>query len=138
MLFHSRFCPSNSLPKRDRVLVRDKQCVIVVVESCRVKWCHLRSHFAIILLRLLLFACSRSEFGQLHRHAVLQNPTGVELEIRTREGRKQFAVSEPVAFEDEEFYTSKYAGLWQIEILEAWNVATNATSSAAPCMKTAT
>ena len=50
-----------------------------------------------------------------------------ELEIRTRGSKKQFAVSEPVEFE--EFYTSKYSGLWHIEILESWNDASNATLS---------
>lgn len=31
--------------------------------------------------------------------------------------------------EFEEFYTSKYSGLWHIEILEGWNEASNATGA---------
>jgi hypothetical protein len=49
---------------------------------------------------LFLFACSQSEFRRQHKQAVVENPPGVELEIRTRGDRKQFAVSEPVAFEE--------------------------------------
>lgn len=93
----------------------------------RVKRCHLRSRFAIILLTLFLVACSRSKFEQQHQQAILQNPSGVELEIRTRGGAKQFTVAEPIAFE--ELYTSKYPGIWRIEILEGWNVASNASGS---------
>jgi len=72
-------------------------------------------------------ACSHSAFERQHEQAVAQNPPGVELEIRTRGDRKQFAVSEPVEFE--ELYTSKYSGLWHIEILEGLNTASNATGS---------
>jgi hypothetical protein len=98
------------------------------VDSFRcVKECHIRSHFTIILLTILVAACSRSAFDQQHKEAVLQNPPGIELEIRTSGGRNQFAVSEPVAFE--EFYTSKFPGAWRIEVLEGWNVSSNATSS---------
>jgi len=98
------------------------------VESFRrVKECQLPSHFTIILLTIFVAACSRSEFDQQHKEAVLQNPPRIELEIRTSGGRKQFAVSEPVAFE--EFYTSKWPGAWRVEVLEGWNVASNATSS---------
>jgi hypothetical protein len=53
---------------------------------------------------------------------VFQNPTGIELEIRTRGGKKQFSVSEPVHFE--EFYTAKFPGLWHIEVIDGWNDAT--------------
>jgi hypothetical protein len=45
-----------------------------------VKECYLRSRFTIILLTIFVAACSRSEFGQQHKEAVLQNPPGVELE----------------------------------------------------------
>ncbi len=76
---------------------------------------------------LFLFACSQSQFQRQHKQALVENPPGVELKIRTRGDRKQFAVSEPVAFA--EFYTSKYTGLWHIEILEGWNDASNATRS---------
>ena len=85
------------------------------------------AHLWALLTALFLFACSHSEFQRQHKQALGENPSGVELEIRTRDGRKQFAVSEPVAFE--EFYTSTYSGLWHIEILEGWNEATSATSS---------
>ena len=98
--------------------------LIEVMESRhRVRCAHLWA----LLTTLFLFACSHSEFQRQHKKALVENPPGVELEIRTREGRKQFAVSEPVAFE--EFYTSKFSGLWHIEILEGWNEASNATSS---------
>lgn len=83
-----------------------------------------------LLSTLFLFAgsaCSHSAFERQHEQAVAQNPPGVELEIRTRGDRKQFAVAEPVEFE--EFYTSKYSGLWHIEILEGWNEASNATGA---------
>jgi hypothetical protein len=80
------------------------------VESfCCVKERYLRSHLAIIItiivLTIFVPACSRSEFDQQHKQAVLQNPPGVELEIRTSGERNQFAVSEQVEFE--EFYTAK-------------------------------
>ena len=97
------------------------------VASCCIKECYPRSHFTIILLTILVSACSRSQFDQQHKEAVLQNPPGIEFEIRTNGGRKQFALSEPVAFE--EFYRSKWPGAWRIEVLEGWNVASNATSS---------
>ncbi len=96
-------------------------------------WCvkerYLRSHLTIIIVVLTIFvaACSRSEFDQQHKQAVLQNPPGVELEIRTSGGRNQYAVSEQVAFE--ELYTAKWPGAWRIEVFEGWNVASNATSS---------
>jgi hypothetical protein len=85
------------------------------------------AHLLTLLSTLFLFACSHSKFQQQHEQALVENPYGVELEIRTREGRKQFSVSEPVAFE--EFYTSKFSDLWHIEILEGMNEASNATSS---------
>lgn len=72
---------------------------------------------------LSLLGCSRSAFDQQHRRSVLGNPTGVELEIHTRQDKKQFSVSEPVEFE--EFYTSKYSGLWQVEVLEGQNTASS-------------
>lgn len=98
------------------------------VDSFRcVKECRLRSYFTIILLTISVAACSRSEFDQQHKEAVLQNPPGIDLEIRTSGRRNQFGVSEPVAFE--EFYTSKWPGAWRIEVLEGWNVASNATGS---------
>ena len=81
---------------------------------------------AIVLLLFSLTACSRSPFDQSHRRALAENPTGIELEIRTRGGKQQFSVSEPVEFE--EFYTSKYSGLWQIEVFEGNNVASNPSS----------
>jgi hypothetical protein len=80
-----------------------------------------------LVTTLLFSACSHSEFQRQHERTLVQNPPGVELEIRTRGSKKQFAVSEPVEFE--EFYTSKYSGLWHIEILEGWNDASNATLS---------
>jgi hypothetical protein len=46
---------------------------------------------------------------------------GVELEIRTRGGRAQFAASEAVQYE--EIYPAKFPGLWHIEILDGWNAA---------------
>jgi hypothetical protein len=80
---------------------------------------HQAPHLIVVLLTLALAACSHSGFERQHEQAVLQNPAGVESEIRTSGGRRQFAVSEPVPIE--EFYTSKYSGLWQIEVLEGWN-----------------
>jgi len=72
---------------------------------------------------LSLVGCSRSEFAHQHDRALLQNPNGVELKIRTRDGRTHFAVSEPVQYE--EIYTSKYVGLWHIEVFDGWNQAAN-------------
>ena len=92
-----------------------------------VRWPHLRILFSIGLTVLLFLSCSRSEFDRQHNQALFENPSGVELEIRTRDGRQQFAASEPVQFE--ELYTSKYSGLWHIEVLDGWNEASNATSS---------
>jgi hypothetical protein len=94
---------------------------------CRVRWARLLAFLEISLMTCLLVACSHSEFELQHERAVLENPYGVGLEIRTRGGKKQFAVSETVAFE--ELYTAKYSGLWHMEILEGWNEASNATSS---------
>jgi hypothetical protein len=97
------------------------------VESlCRIRRADLRALFGISLTTFFLVGCSHSEFELQHKHAVLENPSGVELEIRTRGGRKQFAVSETVEFE--ELYTAKYSGLWHIEILDGWNDASNASS----------
>jgi len=93
----------------------------------RVRWTHLRALLGISLTTLFLVACSHSEFERQHGHALLENPAGVELEIRTRDGRRQFTASEPVQFE--ELYTSKYSGRWHIEVLDGWNDASNATSS---------
>jgi hypothetical protein len=94
-----------------------------VVESASRDTLRLQSLFPVILLILSLIGCSRSAFDQQHRRSVLANPTGVELEIHTRQDKKQFSVSEPVEFE--EFYTSKYPGLWQIEVLEGQNTASS-------------
>jgi hypothetical protein len=80
-----------------------------------------------IVTTLFLFACSHSELQRQHERALAQNPPGVELEIRIRGDKRQFAALEPVEFE--EFYTSKFSGLWHIEILEGWNEAANATLS---------
>jgi len=80
-----------------------------------------------IFLLMCVTACSPSKFEQQHKEAVLQNPPGVELEIRTNGGRNQFAVSEPVAFE--EFYTARWSCAWRIEVLEGMNVASNPTAS---------
>jgi hypothetical protein len=74
-------------------------------------------------LMISVLGCSRSPFDQQHRRSVLENPDGIELEIHTRQDRKQFSVSEPVEFE--ELYTSKYSGLWQIEVLEGQNTASS-------------
>jgi hypothetical protein len=65
--------------------------------------------------------CSKSNFERQHEDAVRENPSGVELEIRTRGGREQFAASEQVQFE--EIYTSQSSGLWHIKILDGWNEA---------------
>lgn len=73
------------------------------------------------LTALLLVTCSHSDFEDQHTHSLLENPPGVELEIRVRDGRTQFARSETVQFE--EIYTAKYSGAWHIEILDGWNVA---------------
>lgn len=81
---------------------------------------------ALVLLDLSLTACSRSAFDQSHRRAIAENPPGVELEIRTRGEKEQFSVSEPVEFE--ELYTSKYSGLWHIEVFESTNAASNPIS----------
>ena len=89
---------------------------------CHARWAELSA----LLTTLFLFACSHSEFQHQHQQALAQ-PPGVELEIRTNGDRKQFAVSEPVVFE--QFYTSKYPGLWHTEILEGWSDASNATLS---------
>src|SRR5579885_1015098 len=98
------------------------------VDSFRcAKECRLRSQFTIVLLSIFLAACSRSQFDQQHKEAVLRNPPGIELEIRTSGGRNQFGVSESVAFE--ELYTSKWPGAWSIEVFEGWNVASNPTGS---------
>lgn len=78
----------------------------------------------IVLLTLAIAGCSRSEFERLHERAILQNPAGVEMEIHTGGGKKQFALSEPVAIE--EFYTSQHSGAWHIEVLEGWNGASDA------------
>jgi hypothetical protein len=58
-------------------------------------------------MTLVFVACSQTEFRRQHESALRENPAGVELEIRVRDGRRQFAVAEPVQFE--EFYTSKYS-----------------------------
>jgi hypothetical protein len=100
------------------------RCLIDVVVSHYPGRC---AHLSLLVTILFLVACSRSEFRRQHELALAQNPPGVELEIRTRGDRKQFAVSEPIEFE--EFYTSKYSGLWHIEILEGWNDASNATGA---------
>jgi hypothetical protein len=92
-----------------------------------VKEFRLRPHFTIILLTIFVAACSRTEFDEQHKEAVLRNPPGIDLEIRASGGRNQYGVSESVAFE--EFYTSKWPGAWSIEVLEGWNVASNATGS---------
>ena len=78
------------------------------------------SLIALLLVIWFLIASPHSEFERQHDRAVLENPAGVELEIRTHDDKKQFAVSEPVQFE--EFYTSKY-GLWRIETFDSWNSA---------------
>lgn len=98
-----------------------------VKSLCCVKGSRLRPHFAVVLLTIWVAACSRSAFDQQHKEAILQNPPGIELEIRTRAGRDQFAISEPVSFE--ELYTSKWPGAWLIEVLEGQNVASNASGS---------
>src|SRR5450432_146478 len=77
--------------------------------------------FGSLTALLFLAACSPSAFERQHEQAVFQNPTGVELEIRTKDGRKQFSVSEPVQFE--EFYAAKFAGLWHIEVIDGGNEA---------------
>ncbi len=105
-------------------LPRACRCLISGVDSRHPARCAPLFSLATILF---LVACSRSEFWRQHDQAVAQNPPGVELEIRTGGDRKQFAASEPVEFE--ELYTSKYPGLWHIEILEGWNDASNATGS---------
>ncbi len=79
---------------------------------------YLRALISITLTACLL-SCSRSEFERQHLRAVSENPPDVELEIRIRDGRKQFAPSESVQFE--EIYTSKQSGLWHIEVLDGWN-----------------
>ena len=71
------------------------------------------------LATLLLLACHRSEFEREHDRAIAENPDGVQLEIRTRENKNVYALSEPVQIE--EFYTAKYAGRWHIEVLDGWN-----------------
>jgi hypothetical protein len=95
--------------------------MVVVDALCRARWDHQWALLGISLTILCLVACSRSEFERRHEHAVLENPAGVELEIRTRDGKKHFAASEPVQFE--ELYTSKYSGLWHMEVLDYWNQA---------------
>lgn len=80
--------------------------------------------FGSLTALLFLAACSPSAFERQHEQAVFQNPTGVELEIRTKDGRKQFSVSEPVQFE--EFYAAKFAGLWHIEVIDGGNEASAA------------
>jgi hypothetical protein len=107
-------------------------CLIDTVEPCdHARYARLRARAMTLFLfawfLMASSACSHSAFERQHEQAVAQNPPGVELEIRTRGDRKQFAVSEPVEFE--ELYTSKYSGLWHIEILEGLNTASNATGS---------
>jgi hypothetical protein len=96
-------------------------CLIVPVESFYRGLAQLLAFFGNGLAILFLIACSGSKFERQNEHAVRENPAGVELEIRTRGGREQFAQSEPVLFE--EIYTSKFPGLWHIEILDSWNEA---------------
>lgn len=97
-------------------------CLIVAVESlCRNTVARLRAFFGIGLVTSFLMACSGSTFERQHEHAVHENPAGVELEIRTRGDRAQFAASAAVQYE--EIYTAKFSGLWHIEILDGWNEA---------------
>jgi hypothetical protein len=77
----------------------------------------------IALTTFFLVACTHSEFERQHEQAILENPTGVELEIRTQGNRRQFSLSEPVRFE--EVYISKFSGLWHTEIFEGWNEASS-------------
>jgi AraC-like DNA-binding protein len=114
---------TSSLRKVATLFNADGYLIKVMEPRRRFRYAHLWAP----LTTLFFFACSHSEFQRQHKQALAENPSGVELEIRTRDGRKQFAVSEPVPFE--EFYTSTYSGLWHIEILEGWNEASNATSS---------
>ena len=81
--------------------------------------CLLSKVLGIALTTLLFVACSLTEFGRLHNQAVRDNPTGIELEIRTHGGRRHFSPGEPVEFE--ELYTSKFSDLWHAEILDGWN-----------------
>ena len=104
----------------------DCRCLILIVGSLR------RDALANLVLALglgtvatLFIACSPSEFERQYKQAVLENPPGVELRIRTRDGRKQYAPSESVDFE--EFYTSKYRNHWHIEISEGRNDASSST-----------
>jgi hypothetical protein len=95
-------------------------CLIVAVESlCRNTVARLRAFFGIGLVTSFLVACSGSTFERQHEHAVHENRAGVELEIRTRGDRAQFAASAAVQYE--EIYTAKFSGLWHIEILDGWN-----------------
>ena len=114
---------TDRLLKRD-VLAESRECNGSVKFSRRkarsFKLLHL---LAVSLLLLYSGGCSRSAFDEQHRRAVLENPFGVDFEIRTRGGRRQFSVSEAVDFE--EFYTSKYTGVWQIEVFDYNNTATN-------------
>jgi|HubBroStandDraft_5_1064220.scaffolds.fasta_scaffold258058_1 hypothetical protein len=79
--------------------------------------------FGISVATLLLGACAHSEFERQHQRSVSENPAGVELEIRTRGGRQQFAPLEAVQFE--EIYTSKYSEAWHIEVLDSLNDASS-------------
>jgi hypothetical protein len=82
---------------------------------------HLRMFVGIGVVAFFLMGCSGSQFERQYEHEIRETPPGVELEIRTRGGRQQFAPSEAVPFE--EIYTSKFPGMWHIEILDGWNEA---------------
>jgi hypothetical protein len=80
---------------------------------------------ALGIVAALFIACSPSEFERQQKQAILKNPPGVELRIRTRDDREHYAPSDSVDFE--EFYTSKYPNRWHIEIIEGRNDASSST-----------
>ena len=76
---------------------------------------------AVIVAAVLLVSCSQSRFDRQHSAALAKNPDGIQMLIRTRDGKQKFAPSETV--ELEELFTSKYRGYWRIEVNDQWSQA---------------
>lgn len=71
-----------------------------------------------VLSALLQVRCSKTQFDRQHSAAAQKNPSQVNMTIRVVDGKRRFAVSEPVRLET--LYSSR-PGIWRIEVLDKWN-----------------